>query len=106
MSVRDPALDRPPATSPYANEGEVSETDRPALPSATGREEGRVPDEPKSDFEAEVDSHPVGDRPRSEITGKHEPGTGDETDDGLDPTAESVRREAEDLPVGGRDDAA
>lgn len=88
--------------SPYANTSDVSDSDQPLLHTPGGREEGLAPDEPLSDFEAEVRSHPVGGQPMSEITGKHDPGTGDETVDGLDPTEEAVRRSAEDRPVGGR----
>lgn len=103
MPRRDRASERTPEAKQenYANTSEVLRSDEPALVSETGREEGLAPDEPLSDFEAEVASHPVGGRPMSDITGAHEPGTGDETVDGLDPTEEAVRRYAEDRPVGG-----
>jgi len=49
-----------------------------------------------------VQSHQRGGQPRSEITGGAESGTPDETADGLDPTEEEVRHQAEDHPVGSR----
>ena len=90
----------PAAATKFANQAEVSERDRVLLPSETGREEGLAEDEALSDFEAEVAAHPVGGRPMSEITGRHD--TGNETIDGLDSLEESLRRAAEDIPVGGR----
>jgi len=90
---------RPPHD--FANESELGATDRPLVP-PTGREEGHVPDEPVSDFDAEVQSHQPGGQPRSEITGGAESGTPNETADGLDPTEEEVRHQAEDHPVGSR----
>jgi hypothetical protein len=50
----------------------------------------------------EIRRNDVGARPRSQITGQHEPGTGAvETEDGLDERSEALRRAAEDLPTGG-----
>jgi hypothetical protein len=88
--------------SSYANTGEVSIADAAILGSPTGREEGLAEDETLSDFEAEVQSHAVGARPRSEITGRHGSGQDDETVDGLNKVEEAVRREAEERPLGGR----
>jgi hypothetical protein len=104
MKRRDRASEHRPDRAPgqYANHSELIEQDRAALAGETGHEEGPTADGEQSDFEAEIDSHPLGGRPMSDITGRHEPGTGDETIDGLDPLEESVRREAEDRPVGGR----
>jgi hypothetical protein len=85
----------------FANESELDVTDRTLVP-PTAREEGHVPDEPVSDFDSEVHSHRPGGRPRSEITGGPEGGTPDETTDGLDPTEEAVRHEAEDHTVSTR----
>jgi hypothetical protein len=87
---------RPPHE--FANEGEVAENDEPLLPSATGREEGTSEDEQDDDLLDEVRAHDPGGKPQSEITGQHEPGTGDETEDGLDALEEEVRREAENWP--------
>ncbi len=87
---------RPPHE--FADEAEVSENDAPLLPGPTGREEGTSEDEQDDDFLDEVRAHAPGGTPQSEITGRHEPGTGDETEDGLDPLEEEVRREAERWP--------
>jgi len=82
----------------FANQGEVSEGDAAILGSPTGREEGRAPDEPASDFEAEVNAREGGAKPRSEVTGGPQGGTPGETEDGLDEVAEALRRAAEDPP--------
>jgi hypothetical protein len=103
MKRRDRASEqRPkqPRGEQYANLSEIDERDRPVLASETGREEGPAAEEELSDFEAEVVSHPIGGRPMSDITNHHD--SEDETIDGLDPLEESLRREAEDRPVGGR----
>jgi hypothetical protein len=91
---------RPPTE--FANEGEVSDADAAALPSATGREEGLAQDEPLSDFEAEVQGKDPGGPRMSEVTGAPEPGTNQETDDGLDDVAEALRSAAEG-PMGRRE---
>src|ERR1051325_8575380 len=70
---------RPPTD--FANTRSATEAEAAALPSATGREEGRPEDEPLSDFEAEVQDHPAGARPVSEITGGPQGGTPDEDED-------------------------
>jgi hypothetical protein len=77
----------------FANRGEVSETDVAALPSATGRETGSTG---PSDI-----AGPIGARPRSEVTGRHDAGSGaNETVDGLTSSEEATRRGAEDIPIG------
>ena len=88
---------RPPTE--FANEQEVSAADAAALPSATGREEGRAEDEPLSDFEAEVLDHEAGAQPMSEVTGGPQGGTPDEDEDGLDEVARALREAAE-APIG------
>jgi hypothetical protein len=46
-------------------------------------------------------SKPIGTHPRSEVTGRHDAGSGaNETVDGLTPTEEAIRRGAEDKPIG------
>ena len=46
---------------------------------------------------------PLGGKPRSEVTGRHDPGSGaNETADGLTSNEEAIRRGAEDIPVTGR----
>jgi len=88
---------RPPTD--FANRRSVTESEAAALPSDTGREEGRPEDEPLSDFEAEVQEHQAGARPLSEITGGPQGGTPDEDEDGLNEVERSVRDAAE-APVG------
>jgi hypothetical protein len=45
----------------------------------------------------------LGGKPRSEVTGRHDPGSGaNETADGLTSNEEAIRRGAEDIPVSGR----
>src|SRR5207247_1019098 len=52
-----------------------------------------------SDLSAEINK-PIGARPRSEVTGRHDAGSGaNETVDGLTSSEEAVRRGAEDVPI-------
>jgi hypothetical protein len=77
----------------FANRGEVSETDAAALPSVTGRESSNTA---PSDI-----ARRVGARPRSEVTGRHDAGSGaNETVDGLTSSEEATRRGAENIPIG------
>jgi hypothetical protein len=63
------------------------------LSDITGRETG-------SAFLCDA-SKPIGAHPRSEVTSRHDEGSGaNETIDGLTPTEETLRRGAEDLPLG------
>jgi hypothetical protein len=97
----------------YANTAEVSSSDAPVLPSATGRDDNMGGD-PASAMAAEIDQ-PIGATPRSAVTGHHDPGMGaDETVDGLSDSEEMLRQAAEDetevddfeeLPVFDRADA-
>src|SRR3954470_149365 len=76
----------------FANCG-VNETDATALPGATSRETSSTA---PSDI-----ARPIGARPRSEVTGRHDAGSGaNETVDGLTSSEEATRRGAEDIPVG------
>jgi hypothetical protein len=88
---------RPPHE--FADLGEVIDADTPLIPTPEGREEGPPEGDAPSDFEAEVEAHPVGGQPRSEITGRPEGGTPGETADGLDEVEEGIRHEAEDFPT-------
>ena len=90
---------RPPTE--FANRAAVSDRVAAVLPSPTGREEGR-PDEPLSDFEAEVHEHEAGGKPMSEITGGPQGGTPDEDCDGLD-EVERALRDAAEAPIGRRE---
>ena len=83
--------EKPKKRREFANQGEVSETDAAALPSSTGRETSTSP----SDI-----ARPVGTRPRSEVTGRHDAGSGaNETVDGLTSSEEATRRGAENTPI-------
>lgn len=86
-------IERPKKRREFANRGEVSEIDAAALPSSTGRETSSTK---PSDI-----ARPIGARPRSAVTGRHDAGSGaNETVDGLTSSEEATRRGAEDTPIG------
>ncbi|MCK1421336.1 hypothetical protein IVB15_10810 [Bradyrhizobium sp. 182] len=92
-------MDRDEVNSPfgsqYANTSQVEGSDQVLLPGITGREDDLGADS-ASPSAADVDK-PIGARPRSEVTGRHQPGMGaNETTDGLSETEEAVRVAAED----------
>lgn len=89
--------------SRFANERTVSESDRRILETAAGRENDRGESERGALTEDELHRKDVGAQPRSEVTGRHDPGLGDNERDGLDPNAEATRRAAEDIPAGDHD---
>ena len=77
--------EKPKRRSGFANGGEVNETNAPALASSTGH----------------AVSSPVGARPRSEVTGRHDAGSGaNQTADGLNSSEVAMRRGAEEVPIG------
>ena len=85
----------PRRSNQSANEREVSPADAAGLPSITGRETSRTPD---------GGGPAIGAHPRSEVTGRHDEGSGaNETVDGLTSTEEAIRRGAEDTPIGAPD---
>ena len=85
-----------PKRSEFAGEPEVSKSDAAVLPSSTGGESSSIA---SSDAVA-----PIGAHPRSEVTGRHDAGSGaNETVDGLTSTEEAIRRGAEDTPIGAPD---
>ena len=85
--------EKPKKRGEFANRGEVSETDAAALPSGTGRETNSTG---PSDIATSMSA-----RPRSEVTGRHDAGSGaNETVDGLTSSEEATRRGAEDIPIG------
>lgn len=90
------------ANSRYANERSVSPGDRRILETGEGRENTQGA-EPGALSEDEVRRKDVGAVPRSAVTGRHDPGVGDNEVDGRDPAGEATRRAAEDIPQGGRD---
>ncbi len=89
----------PTQHSRYANKSEAGVHDTGALASAVERENNHGA-EPGSLANDEV-NRPPGARSRSEVTGKHDSGSGaNETVDGLDSETEAVRRQAENIPTG------
>jgi hypothetical protein len=85
--------EKPKKRRRFANHGEVSEWDAAALPGSTGRETSNTDEK---DVIGSVDAHR-----RSEVTGRHDAGSGaNETTDGLTASEEALRRGAEDTPTG------
>jgi hypothetical protein len=86
-------IEKPKQRSEFANQTEVSEADAAALPGTAGRDTGIA-------APAEIAAS-IGARPRSEVTGRHDAGSGaNETLDGLNSSQEATRRGAEDTPIG------
>jgi hypothetical protein len=85
-----------PKRSEFAREPEVSKSGASAHSSSTGGESSSI---------ASRDAvEPPAARPRSEVTGRHDAGSGaNETVDGLTSTEEAIRRGAEDTPIGAPD---
>jgi hypothetical protein len=94
-------IERPKsAPSEFANEGEIPRTDPALSDTSTGREDhlGLAEASPLAGSEIKK---PIGAQPRSEITGKHDAGSGaNETIDGLTDAEETLRRAVEDTPSG------
>jgi hypothetical protein len=91
---------KPQYESEFANEGEIKQTDPAEFDTPTGREDHLGLAEARPVAGSEI-KKPIGARPRSEVTGRHDDGTGaNETPDGLDSLEESMRRAAEDTPSG------
>lgn len=90
--------DRP---STFANEGEVNAADRALLETPGGEDTDREPEE-TSLHDQEAGEAPA--MPRSAITAFHDPGSDDETEDGLGQDDESIRRGAEEVPIGRKAD--
>jgi hypothetical protein len=77
--------EKPKVRSEFANNSELNESDASALVGPTGR-----------DAHGQVGSHP-----RSEVTGRHDAGSGaNQTKDGLTSSEEELRRNTEDVPLG------
>lgn len=88
--------------SGYTNERDMGDGTARTLPGPTGREDNKGAD-PGTMAADEIDQ-PVGAEPRSNVTGRHDAGTGaNETEDGLSGTEEMVRRAAEDTAPGMRE---
>jgi hypothetical protein len=88
----------------FENEGVVSESDRRILETPEGRENDFGESERGALNEDEVRRQDIGATPRSAVTGRHDPGTGDNETDGRDPNTEATRRAAENIPAGGGDE--
>jgi hypothetical protein len=84
----------------FANQAEVDGPDVALLPSPTGREDHLGMPEATRVAAGEI-KKPIGAQPRSEITGRHDAGSGaNETLDGLTSSEEALRQGAEDIPLG------
>ena len=95
---------KPRIKSEFANLGEVSPADAATLDSPTGREDHHGLAEARRVAGSEINK-PIGAQPRSEVTGRHDAGSGaNETADGLNSTEEALRRAAEDSPSGAREE--
>jgi hypothetical protein len=91
-------------SKPSAIEGEVLPSDAPLLETPMGRENDFGAADESAPNADEIERPQVLSRPRSEITGRHDEGSGaNETIDGLDEYQEAVRHGAEDIPVSDRD---
>jgi hypothetical protein len=95
---------RPRRPSNFANQGEIPDIDPAANDTVTGREDhlGLAETTPLAGSEI---NKPIGAHPRSEITGRHDAGSGaNETLDGLTSEEEALRAAAEDTPSGRTED--
>jgi hypothetical protein len=92
-------IERPKKPSPYANEAEVGDRDRPLLATPAGREPGTHNETPSVEDE-EIAEKAVGARPRSDVTDIRDDGSDIETDDGLTQNEEALRQGAEDVASG------
>ena len=91
-------------SKPAFIEGEVIPSDAPLLETPMGRENDFGAADKNTLNEDEIERPEVLSRPRSEITGRHDEGSGaNETIDGLDELQEAARHGAEDIPVSDRD---
>jgi hypothetical protein len=98
MTDRTDAQTGKPGRSEFANEAEVSQSDRVLLETPGGTSADKEPGE-ESLAEAEVSGISTA-RPASDVTDVRDAGTDVETDDGLTATEESLREAAEDTPTG------
>lgn len=92
--------EKPVRKSEFANQSEVGANDAASLESPTGREDHLGMAEAGRVAAGEI-KKPVGAHPRSEVTGRHDAGSGaNETIDGLSSSEEAIRQGAEDIPTG------
>ena len=91
-------------SKPATIEGEVLPSDAPLLETPMGRENDFGAADENTLAEDEIERPEVLSHPRSEVTGRHDEGSGaNETIDGLDEYQEAARQGAEDIPVSERD---
>jgi hypothetical protein len=87
----------PANSGEFANTSEIAKEDAASIESPTDRRDHLGMPEAGDLVAAEIDK-PIGARPKSAETGRHEAGSGaNETMDGLDSIAEATRRGAEEL---------
>jgi hypothetical protein len=95
---------KPHRDSEFANQGEIQNTDPAECDTPTGREDHLGLAESGATAGSEINK-PIGARPRSQVTGRHDPGSGaNETVDGLTDMDEALRHAAEDTVSGGEDE--
>ena len=83
-------------------ETKISPSVRPVLELPVDREND-FGAEPGSLVEEEINHPEINSRPKSQITGRHDEGSGaNETIDGLDEYGEAIRHAAEDIPASER----
>jgi hypothetical protein len=101
MEINMDRIERPKAPqSEFANQGEIPRTDPAANDTLTGREDHLGLAEAPLVAGSEINK-PIGAQPLSEVTGRHDAGSGaNETVDGLTDTEETLRRAAEDTLSG------
>jgi len=91
---------KPRRPSEFANRGEIERTDPAESDTVTGREDHMGLAEARRVAGSEI-KKPIGAKPRSQVTGTHDAGSGaNETSDGLDSAHEAIRHAAEDTPSG------
>ena len=91
-------------SKPSAVEGEVVPSDAPLLETPMGRENDFGAADENTLNADEIERPEVLSRPRSDVTARHDEGSGaNETVDGLDEYQEAARQGAEDTPVSERD---
>ena len=100
MIDRTDAQTDKPGRSEFANEADVTRSDRALLETPAGTSAEQEPGE-ETLVDAEVRDISTA-RPASDVTDVRDAGTDDETPDGLTATEESLRQAAEDVPVGER----
>jgi|1185.fasta_scaffold758081_2 hypothetical protein len=93
----------PTETRPLRNGEEIDRSDRVLLETPAGRENDFGAADEGALNNDELERPEIASRPRSEITGRHDEGSGaNETVDGLDEYQEAIRHAAEDIPVSER----